>query len=174
MIAVCLRYLKSEEDAMEVLNNSFLKVFGKIKQYKSAGGLELWIKRIVINSSLDFIRSNKAYRNKFILTNEFSLTDFPDEDVDSSDYLPDNASFLNCDQIFELVKELPPATRIVFNLYVIDGFTHKQIAETLSISQGTSKWHLSNGRKLLKEKIKREVVKNNKDCNHEEEKLWLG
>src|SRR6185503_9024014 len=73
MIAVCLRYLKNKEDASEVMNTAFLKVFEKIKQYKSEGSLEGWIKKIVINSSLDFIRRNKTYRNKFILTDEFPI-----------------------------------------------------------------------------------------------------
>src|SRR5215510_6632755 len=79
MIAVSLRYLKNKEDASEVLNTAFLKVFEKLKQYKSEGSLEGWIKRIVINSSLDFIRSNKTYRNNFILTDEFLLYGSPEE-----------------------------------------------------------------------------------------------
>lgn len=153
MMAICLRYLKSEDDAAEALSNAFLKVFAKIKQYKSEGSLEGWIKKIVINSAIDFVRSNKAYRDKFVPTEEFSSYDSTEESDSSPDSLPDAGSHLSTEQIFELVKELPNATRIVFNLYVIDEFAHKQIAENIGISEGASRWHLSNAKKLLREKI---------------------
>lgn len=165
MIAVCLRYLKNREDAAEVLNTAFLKVFEKLKQFKSEGSLEGWIKRIVINSSLDFIRSNKAYRNNFILTDEFSLYGSPEKIDDDTVNFPDADLYLSQGEIFELVSELPPATRIVFNLYVLDDFSHKQIAEQLNIRVGTSQWHLSNARKLLKEKINEAIAKKNKSNN---------
>ncbi len=165
MIAVCLRYLKNREDASEVLNTAFLKVFEKLKQYKSEGSLEGWIKRIVINSSLDFIRSNKSYRDKFVLTDEFPLYGSPEEiDHEAIDF-SDADMFLSKEEIVELISELPPATRIVFNLYVIDDFSHKQVARHLNISTGTSQWHLSNARKLLKEKINQAIIKKNNRNN---------
>lgn len=155
MMTISLRYMKNEADALEVLNTSFLQVFSKLGQYKSEGSLEGWIKRIVINSSIDFIRNSKIYRNTFIHTNEFALDGSRAEDDDSENAF--NLD-LSAKQIFELVQELPPATRVVFNLYVIDEFTHQQIAESLKISAGTSKWHLSNARTLLKEKIKQLIL----------------
>jgi RNA polymerase sigma factor (sigma-70 family) len=165
MIAVCLRYLKNKEDASEVLNSSFLKVFEKIKQYKSEGSLEGWIKRIVINSSLDFIRSNKTYRNKFILTDEFLFYNSNEKTETDTLDMSDAETFLSNEEIFELIRALPPATRIVFNLYVIDGFKHKQIAKQLDISTGTSQWHLSNARKILQEKINEAITKKNRSNN---------
>ncbi len=173
MMAICVRYLKSEEDALEVLNNAFLKAFAKIKQYKSEGTLEGWMKRIVINSSIDFVRSNKEYKNKFILTNEFSLYGSLEEEEPSSSSFSNIDSHLNKEQLFELITELPPATRIVFNLYVIDDFTHKQISEQLKISEGTSKWHLSNARKILQAKINQTVIKIIKDSDHGKETSGL-
>ena len=167
MIAICLRYLKNEEDASEVLNNAFLKVFTKLEQYKAEGSLEGWIKRIVINSALNFIRSNKTYRNKFILTGEFQSYGTPDEiSSEAVDGLPNTASSLSQEQLFNMITDLPPATRVVFNLFVIEDFPHKQIAKQLDISEGTSKWHLSNARKLLKEKIKETVIKENRNSNY--------
>ncbi|MEO5571407.1 MAG: RNA polymerase sigma factor [Bacteroidia bacterium] len=166
MMAICLRYLKSEEDASEVLNNAFLKVFSKIKQYKSEGSLEGWIKRIVINSSLDFIRSNKEYKNIFILTNEFPSYGSPDETDHAADDFSVAALHLSQEEVFEMVGELPPATRVVFNLYVIDDFAHKEIAQQLNLSVGTSTWHLSNARKLMKEKINQAVLKKNKNFSY--------
>jgi len=165
MIAVCLRYLKNKEDASEVLNSSFLKVFEKIKQYKSEGSLEGWIKKIVINSSLDFIRSNKTYRNKFILTDEFLFYNSDEKTETDTVDISDAETFLSNEEIFELIRALPPATRIVFNLYVIDGFKHKQIAKQLDISTGTSQWHLSNARKILQEKINEAITKKNRSNN---------
>ena len=163
MMAVCLRYLKNEDDAWHVLNTAFLRVFSKIKQYKAEGSLEGWIKRIVINSSLDFIRSNTTYRKKFVLTNEFNTYGHPDEiERSTSDFLVASVN-LSKEEIFELITELPPATRIVFNLFVIDDYSHKQIAERLKISTGTSQWHLSNARRLLKEKINSALSERNKN-----------
>ncbi|HKR06302.1 MAG TPA: RNA polymerase sigma factor [Bacteroidia bacterium] len=169
MMTVCLRYLKNEEDALEALNNAFLKVFAKINQYKSEGTLEAWIKRIVINSSIDFVRSNKLYRANFIHTNEFRLYGEPEEENTLMHEGFDVLEFSK-EEIFEMVEDLPPATRVVFNLYVVDEFSHQQISENLKISEGTSKWHLSNARKILKEKISKAVIVKNKNLNHGEEK----
>jgi len=166
MMAICLRYLKNEEDALEVLNNTFLKVFSKIHQYKSEGSLEAWIKRIVINSSIDFVRSNKSYRANFISTNEFHIYGEPVDENDSTNDWFDTALDLSKEEIFGMVAELPPSTRIVFNMFVIDEFTHKQISKNLRISEGTSKWHLSNARKILKEKINQAVSFKNKISDH--------
>jgi RNA polymerase sigma-70 factor (ECF subfamily) len=166
MMAVCLRYLKNEEDASEVLNNAFLKIFTKISQYKAEGSFEGWIKRIVINSALNFIRSNKAYRNRFIPTSEFQSYGTPNEIASGADDFLNSAYDLSQEQLFDMVTDLPPATRVVFNLYVIEDFSHKQIAKQLNISEGTSKWHLSNARKLLKEKINEVLIKTNRNSNH--------
>ncbi|MEO5675557.1 MAG: RNA polymerase sigma factor [Chitinophagales bacterium] len=166
MMAICMRYLRNEEDASEVLNNAFLKVFSKISQYKSEGSLEGWVKRIVINCSIDFVRSNKTYREKFLHTNEFALYVPPDADDPAQEVFPLDMMNLSTGQIFEMVKELPPATRVVFNLYVIDQFTHRQIARNLKISEGTSKWHLSNARKMLKQKINQGIKTKNTESSH--------
>jgi RNA polymerase sigma-70 factor (ECF subfamily) len=168
MMAICLRYLKSEEDAVEALNNAFLKVFAKINQYKSEGSLEGWIKRIVINTSIDFVRGNKLYRANFIQTNEFHLYGEPEDEAALIDE-KFNALDFSKEEIFQMVEELPPATRVVFNLYVVDEFSHQQISENLKITEGTSKWHLSNARKILKEKINKAVTIKNKNSNHGEE-----
>jgi RNA polymerase sigma factor (sigma-70 family) len=166
MMPVCLRYLKSEDDAREVLNDAFLKVFSKIHQYKSEGSLGAWIKRIVINCSIDFVRSSKSYRANFIHTNEFHMYGAPVSEEDEE--LAQPGYDFSCEEIFEMVAALPQATRIVFNLYVVDRFTHRQIAQSLKISEGTSKWHLSNARKILKEKIiKTAAVKNAKSKHGE-------
>jgi len=166
MITVCLRYVKNEEDAQDIINNAFLKVFLKIKQYKAEGKLEAWIRRIVINTTLDFIKSNKYYRKNFINVREFNLYGAPNDENDVQDEWWDAASSLSMKQLYQMIQELPHATRLVFNLYALDEFSHKEIAKKLNISIGTSKWHLFNARKILKENINDllEAKNNNHDA----------
>lgn len=153
MMTICIRYLKHEEEALEVLHDAFMKIFDKISQFKPETYLELWIRRIVINTVIDYIRKNKNYKKNFISTDEFKEYGNPVENNDDITEFWEKASAIPSEKILQLINELPPATKIVFNMYAIDEFTHKQIAQELNISENTSKWHLSNARKLLKEEI---------------------
>jgi RNA polymerase sigma-70 factor (ECF subfamily) len=162
--AICFRYLKNEDDALDALNRSFLKIFGKIHQYKAEAKLELWIKRITINTCLDKIKSDKNYKQKFILTDEFSFYGEPNDENNAIDEWWGAALSIPSEILFKQIENLPPATCTVFNLYAIDGFTHAQIAVQLKISVGTSKWHLNNARTILKEKII--YIIQNKKFNH--------
>jgi len=163
MIAICYRYFHNEEDALDVCNRSFLKIVEKIKQYKAEGSLDVWIRRVTINTCLDAIRAQKTYKKNFIITDEFSLYGEPKEDNNIDDWW-DVATSIPSENLFQLIKELPPATCTVFNLYAIDGFSHQLIAEKLKISTGTSKWHLSNARVILREKVIQLIEK--KKFNH--------
>ena len=153
MMGVCIRYLKNEEEAFEVLNAAFFKIFDKINQFKPETKLEAWIRRIVINTTIDYIRKNKSYKKYFIKTNEFNEYGEPNDGNDDISEFWDKANAIPEDVLLQTINKLPTATRVVFNLYAIDGHTHQQIAKQLNISTGTSKWHLSNARKLLKEKL---------------------
>jgi RNA polymerase sigma-70 factor (ECF subfamily) len=143
MAGICLRYTKSEEDAVEVLNNGFLKVFQNIKRYEPGqASLYTWIRTLVVNSCLDFIKKKtKAEKH-----HELNGADV---------HVPaDVVSKMKASELLVLVRSLPPATAAVFNLYAVEGYSHKEIADLLSISTGTSKWHLSEARKQLQQKIK--------------------
>lgn len=153
MMAICYRYLKNEDEALSVLNESFLKVFDKIKQFKPEAKIEYWIKQIVVNTVLDYIRKNKLYKNNFISTDEFLYYGEPNEDFDETSEWWEKASSIPMHILLVEVSNLPPATRIVFNLYAIEGCSHVKIAAEINISEGTSKWHLSNARKILKDRI---------------------
>lgn len=143
MMSLCLRYTKSEEDAVEVLNNGFLKVFQNIKRYEPAqGSLYTWIRTLVVNSCLSHIKK-KTTAKRYLELNGAEVN-VPAEVV----------SKLKTSELLALVRSLPPATAAVFNLYAIEGYSHKEIAGLLSISIGTSKWHLSEARKSLQQKIK--------------------
>jgi RNA polymerase sigma-70 factor (ECF subfamily) len=154
LFAICIRYLKDEEEALDALNRSFMKIFDKIHSFKGNTKLETWMKRITINPCLNKIKSNKSYKHTFIQTDEFIFYDEPDESQNESDDYNwwEKALALLSEVFFNLIENLPPATRTVFNLYTVDGFTHLQISEHLSISTGTSKWHLNKARSILKEK----------------------
>jgi len=153
LFMICYRYMRDEDEALDALNRSFLKIFLKIHQYKAEAKLETWLQRITINTCLDVIKSQKTYKKNFIQTNEFNLYGEPDENQNNIDEWWEAATAIPSEVLYQLIEKLPPATSNVFNLFAIDGFTHPQIASQLKISIGTSKWHLNNARSILKEKV---------------------
>jgi RNA polymerase sigma factor (sigma-70 family) len=149
MVMLCLRYTKNESDAVEVLNNGFLKVFKYIQRYEPAqGSLYTWIRTIVIHSCLDFIKE-KQKGIKYQELSEAVEVHIPAEIVGK----------LKAEELLAHIRELPPATQAVFNLYVVEGYNHREIASLLGISEGTSKWHLSEARKKLQNRIQHHDVK---------------
>ena len=141
MSSLCIRYINDQQDAMQVLNDGFLKVFQNIDAYNPyKASLYTWIRKIVINTALDFLRKKPL----------FNSTDLSDIEEESS---VENSIIqkMNADDLLNTIKQLPAATQLVFNLYTVDGFNHREIAETLNISEGTSKWHLSEARRQLKQ-----------------------
>lgn len=144
MMAVCIQYTMNEQDAVEVLNLAFYKVFTRAKSYDSSkGALYTWIRKIVIRSCLDHLASRQhLYNTKQIETdNAISI----DADI---------LHKLNAEEILNLLRRLPPATKAVFNLYAIEGYDHNEIAHLLNISAGTSRWHLCEAKRLLQNWIK--------------------
>lgn len=138
-MTLCLRYTKNEQDALEVLNTGFYKVYKNIRQFNPAKAtLYTWIRTIIINSCIDFIKAKQALSG----TGEL-------EQAANVHVPPAAISNLSATAILKLVRELPPATQAVFNLYVMEGYTHAEIAKLTGISEGTSKWHLSEARKKL-------------------------
>ena len=144
MMSISNRYCENWDDAKEVVNSSFLKIFTKIEHYAGKGSFEGWMKKTVVNTALDHIKSKKIINVGFENINQL------EEDV----YIENAADLeINSEDIMMLVQSLPDATRAVFNLYVIEGYKHKEISDMLNISEGTSHWHLQNARKLLKQKL---------------------
>lgn len=142
MMNVCLRYTRNEEDALEVLHNGFMKVFKHLGSYDAAkASLYTWIKTIMVNSAIDFIRSRQKFKNQVELKDH--------HDTGSTDN--DAVQKMSSAEVLRLVQKLPTATQTVFNLYVIEGYNHREIGDILGISDGTSKWHLSEARRQLKQ-----------------------
>jgi RNA polymerase sigma factor (sigma-70 family) len=130
--------------AEEILNNGFLKVFQKLDTFKFQGSFEGWVRRVIYHSIFDYVRQNMKYDEKIVFVEK-------DEVITH-----DLTSKLNYNELMKLIQELPEQTRTVFNMYVIEGFSHKEIGEHLNINEGTSKWHLFEARKQLKIKIERQ------------------
>lgn len=138
--SLCLKYSGSYEEAQDLLQDGFVKIFTGIHQFKNKGSFEGWMTRIFINTAIT--KSKKQHL--FLAITE----DYPDEiNVEYEEDLPDT------DFLFEIIQELSPAYRHVFNMYVLDGLSHKDIAATLQISEGTSKSNLARARQKLKERI---------------------
>ena len=140
LFSVCLKYSRNYAEAEDNLQDAFLTIFNKIEQYKSKGSFEGWLKRIVINTVLQRYRNEKV----FDIINE-NVADEVELDIDE-DQVP--LSYL-----LKIIQELPDRYRLVFNLYVLDGYSHKEIANMLNINIGTSKSNLARARQILKETI---------------------
>ncbi|MGQ0738015.1 MAG: RNA polymerase sigma factor [Bacteroidota bacterium] len=143
MFGVCLRYARSREEAEEILQEGFLRVFTYIKNFRGDGSFEGWMRKIMVNCAL------QRYRSKSTLQPVIRL--------DSSGYdaegETDIASGLDAKELLALVQTLPAGYRIVFNLYVFEGYKHREIAEALGISEGTSKSNLSDARIFLQKAL---------------------
>lgn len=144
-MSICLRYAKSKMEAQEILNDSFLKVFIKIEKYNVEKSFKGWLRRILINTALDNYRK---YSKHYYLQNINSIPDVQDNNVDVQ-------AELAYEDLLAIIQQLSPAYRTIFNLYVIDGFKHEEIAEKLNISVGTSKSNLSKARENIRILIKK-------------------
>lgn len=145
MYVICLRYTKSQQEAEDVLQDSFIKIFKSLKGYRGDSRLDYWIKRIVVNTALN------SQRKKLYM---YPMVDIDDvkNDYDHSKIL----SGFQMDELLNMIRELPTGCRTVFNMFAIEGYSHKEIAKMLEVSEGTSKSQFSRARKLLMEKIAEE------------------
>ncbi|MGH1336796.1 MAG: RNA polymerase sigma factor [Aureispira sp.] len=145
MLGIAMRYTKQQEEAIEILNAAFLKVFTGLDKYQDNNNLAGWIAKIVFNSAIDHVRRHTKYRKVMNFEVERDLP-----------VLNDSINNLQAEDLFKLIQQLPTASRTVFCLYVVDGYKHKEVAEMLNITVGTSKWHLANARKELQRMIRQQ------------------
>lgn len=144
LMSICLRYHKNSEDAEEVLNVGFLKIVTKLDMYNESVPFEAWIRRIMINTVIDEFRKNKKSKAAI------EYTDFDGVHEARSVSYNDADLMFEAEELQNMIQTLPPVSQKVFNLHIIDGYSHKEIAEKMDISVGTSKWHVSNARKILR------------------------
>jgi RNA polymerase sigma-70 factor (ECF subfamily) len=141
MFGLCLRYSNNYDEAKDILHEGFIRIFKYIDQLRDINAFEAWMKKIMVNSALE------KYRNK-MQTN--SLIDAAEKNIDNYSIEAE----LSEKELLKMVQELSPQYRLVFNLYAIEGYSHKEISDMLNISEGTSKSNLSRARAILQEKIK--------------------
>ena len=139
MMVLCKSYTKNDEDAVEVLQDGFLKVFQQIDRYDAdISSLYTWMRTIMIHTAIDFLRK----QNRKTVVVEWKKEQEPSIEAEA-------LQRMTAQQIQHMLQHLPSTTRVVFNLYVTEGYNHKEVGELLKISEGTSKWHLSEARKYL-------------------------
>ena len=141
LFALCLKYSKTHQEAEDNLQEAFITIFKKMDQYEFKGSFEGWMKRIVINTAL------QKYRNKSVinLVNEENIAEEASVEVEEEE--------VSLDYLLSVIQKLPNQYRLVFNLYVLDGYSHKEVAKALNISEGTSKSNLSRARSILRKQI---------------------
>lgn len=155
MLGVCLRYSKDSDEAKEILHEGFFKVFTNLKNFKTTDSFEEWIKKMMVSSAIDYLNKNK--QNLIVSTfnaNKTAVNTF--EEISDEDLV----LRINKEEILKAVQALTPAYRKVFNLYAIDGYSHKQISETLDISEETSESNFSKAKFNLRKNIILETKKN--------------
>ncbi len=144
MFGVCLYYSKDYTEAEDTLHEGFIKVFQKIDQFKHKGSLVGWIRKVMVNTALEKYRKHQQ------------LYALVDEQALNEDMVPENAFHdLSAQDLIKLIRELTPQYRMVFNLYAIEGYSHKEISEMMGISEGTSKSNLARARYILQKKVKK-------------------
>lgn len=142
MINTCYRYAPDADGAGTIFNNAMLRVFNNLGNYSDEGKFMAWVRSIVINCCIDFCKKRNLFRQ--------SVPHFDEEQTIIDPHVFESVS---AKEIQLMLKRLPASTAIVFNMYVYEGFTHRQVATALGISEGTSKWHLSEAKKLLKAQL---------------------
>ena len=147
MLGVCLRYTKSQDEAEDALQEGFVKAFSKLNDFSNQGSLEGWIRRIMVNTSLDAIRKN----TKFI----------KDVSIDTVDYQIGNDDFivegLNAEDLMKLINSMPDGYKVVFNMFAIEGYSHQEISTTLGISESTSKSQYMRAKGYLRNRLEAKI-----------------
>lgn len=147
MFGICLRYCKNYDEAKDILQEGFVKVFSKLEQFNFAGSFEGWVRRIIVNTAIEKLRSQS--RN-------VPLEYAPESFVEMEE---DEFPLVSAAEMLSMIQELPTQYKMVFNLYVFEKLQHKEIAEMLGISEGGSKSNLSRARAILQEKVKSRIEK---------------
>jgi RNA polymerase sigma-70 factor (ECF subfamily) len=147
MMQITMRYARDKDDATELLNLSFFKLISQLAKYNTDLPFEPWMRQLTVNVILDKFRAEKRYKEYYVpIDPQESILDIYRDESETDQKI-------DYDYLIQLIRELPPMTASVFNLYAVDGFKHKEIAQMLGMSENTSKWHLSNARQLLQNKL---------------------
>jgi RNA polymerase sigma-70 factor (ECF subfamily) len=154
-MGICIRYSRSADEAVEILNDGFLKIFSKLSLYSPGLSFNGWLRKIMINSAIDYFRRNERHYHSLDISHV--------QDESMSETVLDK---LSAEEIISLIQRLPPSYRMVFNLFVIEGYHHEEIANQLNITVGTSKSNLAMARNKLKKMLSGSGEENSKHTHH--------
>jgi RNA polymerase sigma factor (sigma-70 family) len=154
-LGICIRYCADIKDAEDVLHDGFIKIMKNLPAFQptSTGSFEGWMKRIIINTALNFIRDHRKEKKFLDVDSHDYIVNYREEEQEE-DWFEDLAGKINPEQVMDMIHRLPVGYRTVFNLYVFESFTHKEIAKMLDFSENTSKSQLSKARTMLRKMIK--------------------
>ena len=144
LYAICLQYSGNDDEARDILQDGFIKIFENLVHYKHEGSFEGWMRRITVNTALEKFRS----RHNLYRVDDIDQIPEPDADPDNQDY-----AGLDAEDLLNIIRELPPKYRMVFNLFAIEGYSHNEISKMVNISEGTSKSNLSRARVILQRRV---------------------
>ncbi|MEM6630943.1 MAG: sigma-70 family RNA polymerase sigma factor [Bacteroidota bacterium] len=150
LMGICMRYAQNLPEAEDILQEGFIKIFQKIKKYNFQGSWEGWVRRIMINTAIDYLRKQKAYRYQLSIE-EGAGNHIEAQEIDQ----------LELEYLYQVIQELPPGYRLVFNLYAIEGYSHKEIAQQLGISESTSRSQYTRARAILIKRIREDCMETN-------------
>lgn len=153
MMAVCMRYGNGHDEALDMFQEAFIKVFKNLPKYGKQGSFEGWVRRIMVNTCIDHIRKNKKLNQMVELDDKHGSIEI-DEEEDAG-----ILEHVNFSDLLDMVQHLSPAYRSVFNMYIVDGYTHQEIADSLGISVGTSKSNLAKAKGNLKKMLLKKIEK---------------
>ncbi|MBC7862433.1 MAG: RNA polymerase sigma factor [Bacteroidia bacterium] len=152
LMSICARYKKNKEDAEEILNIGFLKILNNLDKYRNEIPFTLWMRRVMINTLIDDFRKNKKEKEMF---QQVDFNEYFDEG--HSNVVNTYVSRMDAEELQAMINSLPEMSGKVFNLFAVDGYSHKEISDMLGISEGTSKWHVNFARNKLKELLDNSV-----------------
>ena len=153
LMSICVRYTHQEDKAKEVLNLGFYKILKNLDKYNTGSAFKPWARKVMINTLINEYKKQKIHYGNMVYVENY---------YDDDNYAEMNEAITksNAKEIYDFIAKLPPASQQVFNLYFLDGYKHREIAELLSISEGTSKWHLNNAKELLKQMLLEVKIEN--------------
>jgi len=144
LFGICLRYAKSKDEAEDMLQEGFIKIFTKINDFKGDGSFEGWMRRIIVNTAISAYHKNKKYNDSY------EIDEINETDIDG--YSFEDHEFTS-EELFKVINDLPEGYKVVFNLYAIEGYKHKEIADLLNINQNTSKSQYSRAKERIRQQL---------------------
>lgn len=154
LLGVCARYCENMEDARDALHDGFVKIFTQINRFNFQSRLETWMTRVIINTAIDKFKSGTRFN---LYDDHEAILNLDEENQEANDHYDEGGS-PDMNTLLALIQELPDGYRLVFNLYALEGYSHREIADELGIAEGTSKSQLARARQLLREKIKEKGI----------------